>query len=150
MPQTDAQKRAQKKYNEKNKEKRKVMSYRNSARTFIRSYANDEDLLEFSGLIQERYRINKLLRRLDGVRSYINNPNFLNKNHLNIKIWRRSVDLLNDRLENGKSTTDWDSWFKKNIEPKFSKEEPVVEIIHKNKSRFYNGNRAYDILDWLD
>ncbi|PWG00494.1 hypothetical protein [Levilactobacillus bambusae] len=150
MAQTEAQKRAQQKYNAKNKEKRKVTSYRNSARTFIRSYATEADLVEFEALIKERHRINKLLNRLDGVRAYMNDPQFLKDAQVEIEIWRRPVDLLTDRLENGGTDQDWQAWFDKKIAPKFSKEEPVVEITHNGKHRFYNGNRAYDILDWLD
>ncbi|GAB6092712.1 hypothetical protein [Furfurilactobacillus curtus] len=150
MAQTAAQKRAQQKYNEKNKEKRKVASYRNSARTFIRSYATDEDLAEFADLIKERARINKLLRRLDGVRSYMNRPEFLEKQQLSIEIWRRPKDLLADREANGDPNVDWQKWFTAKIAPRFSKEEPVVEMVHNGRHHFYNGNRAYDVLDWLD
>lgn len=150
MALTDAQKRAQKKYNEKNKNKRKTISYRNSAKMFIRRFASDESLDELEELIKERRRINLLLSDLDGVRAFINNKKFLDKNGLEIKIWRRPEDLLKDRLQKNDEEKVVEKWFAKKIEEKFSKEEPIVEIKKAGKSKFYDSFRGYDILDWLN
>lgn len=51
---SEAQKRATKKWREKNKEQARRNSYRRSARTFIRSHAQEEDLKELEELIAER------------------------------------------------------------------------------------------------
>ena len=39
---------------EKNKERRRYLSYRSSARSFIRNYANSEDLEELEDLIEKK------------------------------------------------------------------------------------------------
>ncbi|WP_318766567.1 hypothetical protein [Lactiplantibacillus carotarum] len=149
MAQTEAQKRAQQKYNQKHKQERKITSYRNSARMFIRRYATDEDLHEFEALIVERRRINLLLQDLDGVRAYINDPDFLAAQGLQVEIWRRPEDLLADRQLHGDTSVDWERWLETHILPRFSREEPVVEIIKAGHHRYYDGFRGYDILNWL-
>ncbi|RCW16902.1 hypothetical protein CAC02_06105 [Streptococcus gallolyticus] len=54
--QTEAQKRADKKWNEKNREHRNYMTKRSTARGFIRNHATKEDLLELQELIQENLK----------------------------------------------------------------------------------------------
>lgn len=49
---TEAQIRAQRKYDEKNREKRTYSKQRSTARTFIRK-AGKEDLLELSNMIEK-------------------------------------------------------------------------------------------------
>ncbi len=150
MALSESQKRAQQKYNQNNKLKRRISSYHNSARVFIRSYANDDDLKELSGLINERYRINKMINRLNGIRDYVNRPDFAEHTHnLQVSIWQKPSDLLNDRKTNGDKDIDWDDWFQEKIGSRFNKEEPVVELKRHGKSKFYTSNRAFDILDWL-
>lgn len=51
---SEAQLRASQAWAEKNKEKRKIISLRGSARSFIRHWAQIEDLEELEALIQER------------------------------------------------------------------------------------------------
>jgi len=150
MSQTEAQKRAQQKYNQNNKAKRRQSSYHNSARVFIRSYASDDDLAELSQLMQERRRVNKMLRRLEGIRDYVKQPDFSEKTHqLKVLIWRTPAELLADRQANGSADVEWNDWFQAKISPRFNKEEPVIELKRQGHSKFYNSNRAFDILDWL-
>ena len=47
---------ADKRYREKNKEHRNYLSYRSTARSFIRNKAKKEDLLELHGLIEEKLK----------------------------------------------------------------------------------------------
>lgn len=54
---SEAQKRATQAYREKNREKTRKQSYQSSARTFIRKYADLEDLQELEQLIAERKNI---------------------------------------------------------------------------------------------
>ncbi len=54
MAQTEAQKRATKKYREKNKEKTRIDRYRATARMFIRNHAQLEDLETLEALINEK------------------------------------------------------------------------------------------------
>ena len=56
MGQTEAQKRADKKWNEKNRKHRNYMTKRSTARGFIRNHATKEDLLELQELIEENLK----------------------------------------------------------------------------------------------
>ena len=49
---SEAQRRATKKWEEKNPEKKRYLSYRTTARTFVRHWANDEDLKELVGIFE--------------------------------------------------------------------------------------------------
>lgn len=51
---SEAQKRATQAYREKNREKVRKQSAQSSARTFIRKYADLEDLEELEQMIEER------------------------------------------------------------------------------------------------
>lgn len=51
---SDAQKRASRKWEQKHKEEVRVQSYRRTARLFIRTHANNDDLLELKQMIDER------------------------------------------------------------------------------------------------
>ncbi|WP_424685158.1 hypothetical protein [Enterococcus sp.] len=51
---SEAQKRATQAYREKNREKVRKQSAQSSARTFIRKYANIDDLKELEQLIDDR------------------------------------------------------------------------------------------------
>lgn len=51
---SEAQLKANKKWNDKNKDKRRVYRYRSYARKFIRDLANEDDLKELQAMIQER------------------------------------------------------------------------------------------------
>lgn len=51
---SEAQLRASQAWAVKNKERRKIISLRGSARSFIRHWAQFEDLEELEGLIQQR------------------------------------------------------------------------------------------------
>lgn len=57
MAQTEAQKRAMKKYNEKNREKRNLLSMKSSCRSFIRNHATSEDLDAMEEIIEARRQI---------------------------------------------------------------------------------------------
>lgn len=51
---SEAQKRANKKYQQKNRRKTTIDNYRRSARLFIRKHATSSDLKELKDLIKER------------------------------------------------------------------------------------------------
>ena len=57
---SDAQIRANRRWEEKNKKKSKVDTYRRMARLFIRNYAEDEDVEELIAIYQEE---NKNLKK---------------------------------------------------------------------------------------
>lgn len=51
---SEAQLKANKKWNDKNKHKQRIYRYRSYARKFIRDLADDDDLKELQEMIQER------------------------------------------------------------------------------------------------
>ncbi|MCI6852578.1 MULTISPECIES: hypothetical protein [Limosilactobacillus] len=51
---SEAQLKANKKWNDKNKDKQRIYRYRSYARKFIRDLADDDDLKELQEMIQER------------------------------------------------------------------------------------------------
>lgn len=54
MAQTEAQKKATKRYREKNKERTKIRSYARTGKSFILNYATLEDLELFESYIEAR------------------------------------------------------------------------------------------------
>ena len=55
---TKKQQEYNKRWAEKNKEHKRYLSYRSTARTFIRKYAKPEDLLELKGMIEKKIKKN--------------------------------------------------------------------------------------------
>ena len=53
---SEAQLKANKKWNDKNKDKQRIYRYRSYARKFIRDLATDDDLKELQELIDKRLR----------------------------------------------------------------------------------------------
>lgn len=51
---SQAQKKANRKWRKGNPEQARKISYRSTARTFIRNWADEEDLIELETLINER------------------------------------------------------------------------------------------------
>lgn len=54
MPRTEAQIRAQHKYDAKNRERTSYLRSRSSARSFIRNKATEDDIAEFRQLLDKR------------------------------------------------------------------------------------------------
>lgn len=54
MALTEAQKRAQQKYNEKNRDKQRIQGYRRTAKMFINTHATLDDLNELQTIINDR------------------------------------------------------------------------------------------------
>lgn len=50
---SDAQKKASRKYEELNREQTRVNNYRRTARLFVKSYANEEDMQELIKIYNE-------------------------------------------------------------------------------------------------
>lgn len=61
MALTEAQKRAQKKYNEANKEKRDRLRLRNATWKFIKNYAAEDDIKEIDKMIETRGSLLKII-----------------------------------------------------------------------------------------
>lgn len=54
---SEAQKRASRAWEQKNRKKATVQGYLRTARSYIRNHAQEEDLQELEGLIQERRKV---------------------------------------------------------------------------------------------
>ena len=143
MAQTAAQQRAQQKYNDKHKEQRKLMSYRNTARVFIRSYASNDDLAELQELMMSRTLVNREREQLPTIESYITQHDLADK----LIIWDRPEELLTARQKTDEET-DWQDWFDQTITPHFNRDEPVIEFKTANQSKYYSCTQAIAILDW--
>lgn len=50
---SEAQKKASRKYEERNREKTRINNYRRTARLFVKSYANEEDMQELIKIYSE-------------------------------------------------------------------------------------------------
>ena len=50
---SEAKKRASRKYEERNREQTRINSYRRTARLFVKSYANEEDMQELIKIYSE-------------------------------------------------------------------------------------------------
>ena len=50
---SEAQRRANSKWRKNNKEQNRLLSYRSTARTFVRHYADDEDIEELLGIYKK-------------------------------------------------------------------------------------------------
>ena len=50
---SEAQKNASRKYEERNREKTRINNYRRTARLFVKSYANEEDMQELIKIYNE-------------------------------------------------------------------------------------------------
>ena len=55
---SEAQLKANKRWNDKNKDKQRIYRYRSYARKFIRDLANDDDLKELRKMIDEKLNSN--------------------------------------------------------------------------------------------
>lgn len=53
---SEAQLRANKKWNDKNKDKQRIYRYRSYARKYVRDIANEDDLKELRKMIDERLK----------------------------------------------------------------------------------------------
>ncbi|HAT55549.1 MAG TPA: hypothetical protein DCW31_10010 [Lactobacillus sp.] len=150
MPLSEAQKRAQKKYNESHKNHRRYLSYRNTTRTFLRNYATNEDLDELTHMVTERRQVNDIMSNLDAVRGLINEPDFEMKSHAHVTIWRRPTEMLEHHLSTaGVDKAAVQDWFNKTGATQFDAEMPIVEIDYRGQTYVYDALHAYDIVEWL-
>ncbi|MYV06127.1 MULTISPECIES: hypothetical protein [Furfurilactobacillus] len=150
MPLSEAQKKAQKKYNDSHKDHRRYLSYRNTMRTFLRNYATDADLEEVKELLTERHQINRIMDNLDAVRALISEPNFTVKTKATVSIWRRPADMMKNKQENEHLTNaQIQQWFDTHNGATFNPETPIVEIHFNHHVHLYDALHAYDIVEWL-
>ena len=120
MALTEAQKRAQKKYNEANKDKRDRLRLRNATRKFIKDYATLEDIKEMEKMLNERESLLKIIELKETLdRSERGFPA--------IKIWKNKAEVLKTLQTNGDEDVDWAAQVAEAYVD-FEKDEKIIEV----------------------
>ena len=120
MALTEAQKRAQKKYNEANKDKRDRLRLRNATWRFIKHYATLEDIKEMENMLNEReslFKIIELKELIDGSRRGL--PV--------ITIWENKAEILKTLEATGDEDVNW-SEYVADAYSDFEDDEKIIEV----------------------
>ena len=122
MALTEAQKRAQKKYNEANKDKRDRLRLRNATWRFIKNYATLEDIKEMENMLNERESLLKIIELkelIDGSRRGL--PV--------ITIWENKAEVLKTLEANGEEV-DGPNWseYVADVYSDFEDDEKIIEV----------------------
>ena len=120
MALTEAQKRAQKKYNEANKDKRDRLRLRNATWRFIKNYATLEDIKEMENMLNERESLLKIIELkelIDGSRRGL--PV--------ITIWENKAEILKPLEATGDEDVNW-SEYVADAYSDFEDDEKIIEV----------------------
>ena len=120
MALTEAQKRAQKKYNEANKDKRDRLRLRNATWRFIKNYATLEDIKEMENMLNERESLLKIIELkelIDGSRRGL--PV--------ITIWENKSEILKTLEATGDEDVNW-SEYVADAYSDFEDDEKIIEV----------------------
>ena len=120
MALTEAQKRAQKKYNEANKDKRDRLRLRNATWRFIKNYATLEDIKEMENMLNERESLLKIIELkelIDGSRRGL--PV--------ITIWENKAEILKTLEATGDEDVNW-SEYVADVYSDFEDDEKIIEV----------------------
>lgn len=120
MALTEAQKRAQKKYNEANKDKRDRLRLRNATWRFIKHYATLEDIKEMENMLNERESLLKIIELkelIDGSRRGL--PV--------ITIWENKAEILKTLEATGDEDVNW-SEYVADVYSDFEDDEKIIEV----------------------
>ena len=120
MALTEAQKRAQKKYNEANKDKRDRLRLRNATWRFIKHYATLEDIKEMENMLNERESLLKIIELkelIDGSRRGL--PV--------ITIWENKAEILKTLEATGDEDVNW-SEYVADAYSDFEDDEKIIEV----------------------
>ena len=120
MALTEAQKRAQKKYNEANKDKRDRLRLRNATWRFIKNYATLEDIKEMENMLNERESLLKIIELkelIDGSRRGL--PA--------ITIWENKSEILKTLEATGDEDVNW-SEYVADAYSDFEDDEKIIEV----------------------
>ena len=120
MALTEAQKRAQKKYNEANKDKRDRLRLRNATWRFIKNYATLEDIKEMENMLNERESILKIivLKELIDVSR---------RGLPVITIWENKAEILKTLEATGDEDVNW-SEYVADAYSDFEDDEKIIEV----------------------
>lgn len=122
MALTEAQKRAQKKYNEANKDKRDRLRLRNAAWRFIKNYATMEDIKEMEKMLNERESLLKIIE----LKELIDNSR---RGLPAITIWENKAEVLKTLEANGEEV-DGPNWseYVADAYSDFEDDEKIIEV----------------------
>lgn len=143
MSLTEAQKRAQKKYNEANKEARDRLRLRNATRKFIRTKATLEDIKEMEKMLNEReslLKIKELKELIDRSR----------RDFPRITIYDKKADVvevfMNSIIEEEEDMDDFNTWLDSMI-GRFEDNEPIIEVELGNGEPQYFKADEWNLID---
>ena len=143
MALTEAQKRAQKKYNEANKDKRDRLRLRNATWRFIKNYATLEDIKEMENMLNERESLLKIIE----LKELIDNSR---RGFPQINIYDKKADLIkvfmNSIIEEEEDMDDFNKWVDGLI-GRFENDEPIIEIDIGNGEPQYFAADEWDLID---
>ena len=120
MALTEAQKRAQKKYNEANKDKRDRLRLRNATWRFIKNYATLEDIKEMEKMLNERESLLKIIvlkELIDASRRGL--PA--------ITIWENKSEILKTLEATGDEDVNWVEYVA-DVYSDFEDDEKIIEV----------------------
>ena len=122
MALTEAQKRAQKKYNEANKDKRDRLRLRNATWRFIKNYATLEDIKEMEKMLNERESLLKIIE----LKELIDNSRC---GLPAITIWENKAEVLKTLEANGEEV-DGPNWseYVADAYSDFEDDEKIIEV----------------------
>ena len=143
MALTEAQKRAQKKYNEANKDKRDRLRSLNTTRRFIRNYATLEDIKEMENMLNAQeslLKIKELKELIDRSRHDFPQINIYDKKADLIEIYKNSI------IEEEEDMDDFNKWVDSLI-GRFDEKETIIEIDLGNGEPQYFAADEWDLID---
>ena len=143
MALTEAQKRAQKKYNEANKDKRDRLRSLNTTRRFIKNYATLEDIKEMEKMLnvqESLLKIKELKELIDRSRHDFPQINIYDKKADLIEIYKNSI------IEEEEDMYDFNKWVDSLI-GRFDDTEMIIEIDLGNGEPQYFAANEWNLID---
>ena len=143
MTLTEAQKRAQKKYNEANKAKRDRLRLRNATWRFIKNNATIEDIKELRTMlnVQETLlKIKELKELIDRSRHDFPQINIYDKKSDLIEVYKNSI------IEEEEDMDDFNKWVDSLI-GRFEDNETIIEVDLGNGEPQYFSADEWDLID---
>ena len=143
MALTEAQKRAQKKYNEANKDKRDRLRLRNAAWRFIKHYATEAEIKEMENMLNEReslLKIKELKELIDRSRHDFPQINIYDKKADLIEIYKNSI------IEEEEDMNDFNKWVDSLI-GRFEDNETIIEVDLGNGEPKYFAADEWKLID---
>ena len=120
MALTEAQKRAQKKYNEANKDKRDRLRLRNATWRFIKNYATLEDIKEMENMLNERESLLKIIELKELIDSS-------RRGLPVITIWENKSEILKTLEATGDEDVNWVEYVA-DVYSDFEDNEKIIEV----------------------